>query len=94
MVLRTISECKINAAMPDPVPIYRPSDCYTLSQMIARYVPHAEMHTAKGRHRAQRVILFARQNKALPHVVFGTRTIMYPKALTDRWLAANQRNCQ
>lgn len=73
--------------------VYRPRDCYSLTDLVTRYVPNADLSTPAGRHRARRSILFARQHKGLPHVYFGTRTIMYPREPTDRWLVRNQRHC-
>jgi len=73
--------------------VYKPSDCYTWVQMARRYCVNLDLATPAGRHRASRSLVFARQNKGLPHIKFGTRTIMYPREQVDTWLRARQRNC-
>lgn len=73
--------------------VYKPADCYTWVQLAHRYCVRLDLTTRKGRHRAGRSLLFAREHKSLPFVRFGTRTIMYPKPLVDEWLRARQHNC-
>jgi hypothetical protein len=80
--------------MTAEAPIYTPQDCYGFAQIARRIVPRLDLATLKGQRRAAQFLLYARQQKGLPHVSFGPRSIMYPRALVHEWLLARQTNCQ